>query len=100
MDFHTESDYVNYYCKQWNGTIEYSLLDRTRVDCLTKKQAIEFDWCKKWAEGIGQALYYSKITGKAPTVALICKTSEQRFINRISIASPEIEIIIIPNETP
>jgi hypothetical protein len=63
MDFHTESDYVNHYCSQWNGQAEYS-----------------------------------KITGKAPTVALICKKSEHRFVNRVLVAAPEIEIIIIPNE--
>jgi hypothetical protein len=38
-----ESDYVEYYCQQWHGQIEYRLPDRTRVDCLTETQAIEFD---------------------------------------------------------
>ena len=28
------------------------------------------DFAKKWAESIGQALYYSKMTGKAPAVAI------------------------------
>jgi hypothetical protein len=94
----SEADYVNHYCQQWQGQIEYRLSDRTRVDCLTETQAIEFDWCKKWAEGIGQALYYSKMTGKAPTVALICKKSEERFIDRLSKAAPHIELIVILND--
>jgi hypothetical protein len=94
----TEADYVDHYCPQWQGQIEYRLADRTRVDCLTETQTIEFDWCKKWAEGIGQALYYSKMTSKTPTVALICKKSEQRFIDRISIAAPNIELIVILND--
>lgn len=85
----SEADYVNHYCQQWQGQIEYRLPDQTRIDCLTETQAIEFDRCKKWAEGIGQAMYYSKMTGKAPTVALICKKSEQRFINRLKTVAPK-----------
>jgi hypothetical protein len=96
MTMDSEADYVDHYCQQWQGQIEYRLPDRTRVDCLTGTQAIEFDWCKKWAEGIGQALYYSIKTGKVPTVALICKKSEQRFIDRFTTAAPSIELIIIP----
>jgi len=41
----SEADYVDHYCQQWRGQIEYRLPDRTRVDCLTDTQAIEFDWC-------------------------------------------------------
>lgn len=94
----SESDYVDHYCQKWQGQIEYRLPDRTRIDCLTDKQSIEFDWCRKWAEGIGQALYYSRVTGKVPTVALICKKSEQRFIQRLLIAAPDINLIVIPND--
>lgn len=32
---------------------------------------IEFEWAKKRAEGIGQSLYYSEITGKKPAIAII-----------------------------
>ncbi len=86
MDAWHEADYVDYYCEQWNGKTEYILPDRTRVDCLTKTHAIEFDWCEKWAEGIGQALYYAKQTGKKPMVVLICERDEQRFIKRLKVA--------------
>jgi hypothetical protein len=86
-----ESDYVNEYCPHWGGQIEYVLEDRTRVDCLTDTHAIEFDWCKKWAEAIGQSLYYSKMTGKAPSVVLICSPGEKRFINRFKLAAPKSE---------
>lgn len=56
-----EADYVNAYC---NGQVEYQLNDFTRVGYLTQKYAIEFEWAKKWAESIGQSLYYAKMTGK------------------------------------
>lgn len=94
----SEADYVKHYCQQWQGQTEVLLFDRSRVDCLTANQAIEFDWCRKWAEGIGQALYYGSITGKMPTVALICKRSEQRFIQRLLIAAPQVDLIVIPND--
>ena len=56
-----------YYQERWckgRGVTEHILPDRTRVDCLTSEHAIEFDWGNKWAESIGQSLYYSLQTGK------------------------------------
>ncbi len=91
-----EGDYVNMYCK---GIIEYQLPDRTRVDCLTDEYAIEYDWAKKWAESIGQSMYYSKMTGKKPAVAIIIKNPYERvYINRIKKANPEITIFEIKAE--
>jgi len=63
--------------------MEYSLFDRTRVDCLTDNYAIEVDFAKKWAEGIGQSLYYSDVTGKSPAVALIVGKQDKRFLKRL-----------------
>ncbi|MBO6273792.1 hypothetical protein J6O48_13590 [bacterium] len=91
-----EADYVNMYCK---GIVEYQLSDRTRVDCLTDEYAIEYDWAKKWAESIGQAMYYSKMTGKKPAVAIIIKNPEERvYINRIKKANSDIKIFEIKAE--
>lgn len=50
---------------------EHRLSDGTRVDILTKTYAIEADFANKWAESIGQALYYALSTGKNPGVLLI-----------------------------
>lgn len=44
--------------------MEYRLSDNTRVDCMTDTLAVEFDFANKWAECIGQALYYGKQTKK------------------------------------
>lgn len=90
--FH-EKDYVQAYCK---GVTEYVLPDRTRVDCLTDEYAIEFDRGKNWAEAIGQSLYYAKMTGKKPGVAIIIKSpDEQRYIKRIKKVDRNIEIFVI-----
>lgn len=51
--------------------MEYQLEDKTRVDCLTSNLAVEFDFAPKWAECIGQALYYGKKTKRIPACALI-----------------------------
>lgn len=88
-----ESDYVKAYC---NGIIEYRLSDKTRVDCLTDEYAIEFDWAKKWAESIGQSLYYAKMTGKKPAVAIIIKSDKDRkYIERIKTVDMGITIFEI-----
>ena len=38
---------------------ERQLWDRSRVDILTDRLAIEVDWAYKWAEAIGQSAWYS-----------------------------------------
>jgi len=78
-----EKYYQKIFCKNKNGRIEVVLEDRTRVDCLTATHAIEVDWAKKWAEGIGQALYYGIKTDKRPAVALIVGTKDQRYLKRL-----------------
>ena len=49
---------------------EFENKDFTRVDCLTDKYAVEFDFANKWAESIGQALHYQLMTGKKAKVVL------------------------------
>lgn len=88
-----EADYVKAYCK---GVVEYRLPDRTRIDCLTEEYAIEFDWAKKWAEGVGQSLYYAKKTGKKPAIAIIVKTpKDDRYIERIKFVDKNITVFKI-----
>lgn len=88
-----EADYVNAYCK---GIVEYKLPDKTRVDCLTDEYAIEFDWAKKWAESIGQSLYYAKKTGKKPAVAIIMKSpADEKYIRRIEEVDKNITVFRI-----
>lgn len=91
-----EKDYQNEWCA---GETEVVLHDRTRIDCVTQTHAIEIDWCNKWAEGVGQSLYYAKVTGKKPGLALICSEDEtSRYPSRAKLAAPEIDIFIIKKE--
>jgi len=51
--------------------MEFVLRDGTRVDCLTKNYAVEFDFAEKWAEAVGQSLHYARLTGEDPAIVLI-----------------------------
>ena len=82
-----ERDYQMPWCAEAKGVAEYRLMDRTRVDCLTATHAIEFDWGTKWAEAIGQSLYYAARTGKRAGVVLIYKKpSDRRYMVRLKAA--------------
>jgi hypothetical protein len=70
---------------RWEGTrVEVRQWDGTRVDMLTETHAIEADWSHKWAEAIGQALYYAELTQRAPGIVLLVKDrkAEARYIYR------------------
>lgn len=73
-----ERDYQQDWCARADGRAEVRLPDGTRVDCLTGDHAIEFDFGPKWAEAIGQALYYAMQTGKRAGIALILERIEDR----------------------
>ena len=68
----------------------------TRVDCLAKDYAIEFDFAKKWAEAVGQSLYYSKLTGKQPAIVLIMTSiTDYRYLKRIERLDKGIKVFLI-----
>lgn len=90
-----EKYYQNKMCNQLGGKTEYILFDKTRVDCLTAEYAIEVDFAKKWAEGIGQSLYYAEITDKKPAVALIVGDDDEKYLSRIQTVADKFDIKII-----
>ena len=91
-----EMYYENEWCTTDFGRKEVILWDMTRVDCMTKDYAIEFDFAKKWAEAIGQSLYYSKLTGKSPSIVLILKSpTDYRYVKRIERLDNGIKVFLI-----
>lgn len=80
-----ESSYQHAWCSAHNGIEEFENKDRTRVDCLTKYHAVEFDFANKWAESIGQALHYEEMTGKKAMVVLILENPAKQMVyfNRV-----------------
>lgn len=73
-----EKYYQETWCAEHGGQAEVVLAEQTRADCITATHAIEFDFGKKWAEAIGQALYYSLQTGKRAGVVLILNGPKDR----------------------
>lgn len=73
---HPERWYQNKWCAEQGGRTEVVLPDRTRADCLTDTHAIEFDFGSKWAEAIGQSLYYALQTGKKAGIVLILEAEK------------------------
>ena len=84
---HNELSYQHAYCYMHNGIEEYELSDKTRVDCLTDIYAIEFDFCNKAYEAVGQSLHYALMTGKKPKIVLILdskyKQQQMVYVERI-----------------
>ena len=91
---HLEKEYQEAWCKAHNGTIEYKLADNTRVDCVTSDYAVEFDFASKWAESIGQSLYYAQKTKRKPAVVLIMEqpAKDLKYLHRLYQVSNTIGI--------
>lgn len=91
-----EHFYVDNWCKMEFGRKEAVLWDMTRVDCLTKDYAVEFDFAKKWAESVGQSLYYAELTHKKPAVVLILKNwADLRYVKRVERLNKDIQIFLV-----
>ena len=91
-----EKNYQNYWCEKNNGLAEFKLDDKTRVDCLTSTHAIEFDFAPKWAESIGQSLYYAIKTGKKPLVVLILESKkDNKYLKRLNAVAEKLQIEVV-----
>jgi hypothetical protein len=91
---YNERYYQSKLCEKLNGKMEYILRDRTRVDCLTDEYAIEVDFAKKWAEGIGQSLYYAHMTHRKPAIGFIMSKDDNRFLKRLQVIADKFNIKI------
>lgn len=89
----SERDYQEAWCGAQGGEVEVILRDRTRVDCVVDMDgvayAIEFDFAKKWAESIGQALYYGRMMKREPGIVLIVEDFDKdaKYIDRVTYAT-------------
>ena len=82
---HPEKYYQDKWCNENNGQTEVVLPDKTRADCITATHAVEHDFGPKWAEAIGQALYYSLQTGKKAGIVLILeKPGDRKYWIRLN----------------
>ena len=72
----TERFHADEIAAKLGGPTEVVLLDPSRVDVLTDQWAIEVDWAPKWAESIGQSLYYAQATDREPVAILLVGRSD------------------------
>ena len=86
-----ERTVVNLLAEKYQANVEVKLWDDTRVDLLSETHAYEVDWARKYAEGVGQALYYSSLTARKPGLILLVRNfkKELRYIYRAQITCNE-----------
>ena len=91
-----EKVYQEHFCNHFGGIMEYRLKDRTRVDCLLDEYAIEVDFAQKWAESIGQSLYYASQTSRKAAVLLIIEDTQKdkKYLDRLKNVSEQHKINI------
>lgn len=73
----TEVEICRRLAPKYGARTEVRLPDAARVDLLTDTEAIEVDYAKKWAEAIGQSLYYGLATGKKPAIILLTRDTNR-----------------------
>lgn len=97
-----EKDYQAQWCNKQGGQMEFVLDEKTRVDCLLPDEAVEFDFALKWAECIGQALYYGKMTSRIPACVLIIENTNRdlKYLNRLkyTVENTNFKIYFITNK--
>lgn len=92
--FALEKMYQREWCNAVGGQMEVVLEDGARVDCLTRDYAVEFDYAHKWAESIGQALYYGIMTKRRPGVVLITGPNDNAYIARFKAVAKKHKIML------
>jgi len=89
-----EREYQQAWCNERGGVTEFRLDDGTRVDCVTKQYAVEFDFADKWAESVGQAIYYAVRLGLTPGVVLIFESDKAcRYLDRFMWVKDQVIVI-------
>ena len=72
----------------------------TRADCMDAGTVTEIDRTNKWAEAIGQVLYYSSQTRRRPRVVLFCDERAGLCLAHVlrfeaAVASIDVEIELV-----
>lgn len=85
-EYPTETEWATAHADDFDAQNEVRLWDRTRCDYVTDTHAIEIDWAKtgKWAEAVGQAMYYSIVLDKKPGIIMLVKdqNTDRKYVYR------------------
>ncbi len=75
------------WCREQSGITGVTVYKNTRCECLTDTHAVKFNQASHWAEAIGDALYYSAVTGRKAGIVLIMNAdSDRRYRHRLDDA--------------
>lgn len=90
-----ESYYQDKFAEIIHGQKEIVLDDKARVDIVTDSFAIEVDFAEKWAESIGQSLYYAEeLNKKAGVLLIVNDTLDDRYIKRLMTIAMKYDITV------
>lgn len=90
-------DLIPVLTKQRGGKwhVEHRLWDETRVDLISDEYAVEVDFPEKWAECIGQALYYGHVTDRQPVcLLLVASPADDHFVYRCQTVCEAHDILL------
>jgi len=89
-----EAKYQLRAAKRLGGKTEVVLFDGTRADIVTMSWAIEVDFADKWAEAVGQSLYYAAVTQKEPGIVLILENRgrDAKYVQRCLVLCHKLNI--------
>lgn len=82
--FARERSITRVWCQaQGKAEAEYIFEDKTRVDCLTEKYAVEAEWAPTWKGGTGQAIHYARKSGQDPAILILRKgPKDDKYIDQ------------------
>lgn len=88
----------------FQGELEHRVT-HGRVDILTEEYAIEVDFCKsskrKEYEAVGQAIRYSRLTGRRPAVLLIIENADDyKYVEEVVADTQKCIILYGPRNLP
>ena len=90
---HTERDLTREIGPKYQAWGPVKTDDGCYCDLVTNTEAIEVDWCKKFYEAVGQALFYSIKLEKEPAIILLRKNeADQKYIDRCQLVCDKYQI--------
>jgi hypothetical protein len=96
FSFKCEREYQRQWAQENGGVVEVRLGDGTRVDVVTSEYAVEIEYARKWAEAVGQSLFYAQVTGKKAMIVIIVGPGDEVLMNRLKqvIAYHKLPILV------
>ena len=100
-----ENGWTTYLASQYRDTRkweeQYRTPDGSYIDIVSPEIAYEVEWAPKHHEAVGQALFYSAVTGKRPGIILLIKdpAKEQKYYLRTLVVAHKFNIKVITVDT-